>query len=182
MTQAAQSRATQIKPRADGTLTYLVDLPPEELPPVRPRDLSAAWDAAREAANEAAWGTPRLFRFIRADGSRTDLALADPDASCWASAVDGTVGIGSSYGLSVCLRLLALVDLLAQAPWAKPLVTVRRDGAAIDPAALQAAATQPLTAEARFDHARFRAYAAANRLLSAGDRSQEAANDRGARQ
>ena len=75
------------------------------------------------------WGTPRLFRFCRADGTSTDLALADPDACCWAGAVDGTVGIGTSYGLSLCLRLLALVDLLASARWAGTLFAVRRDGA-----------------------------------------------------
>ena len=112
--------------RADGTLTYLVDLPPEALPPVRGRDLEAAWDAAREAAGAAMWGAARLFRFRRADGSFTDLALADPDACCWAGAVEDSVGMGTSYGLSLCLRLLALVDLLARAPWAAGLCILGR--------------------------------------------------------
>ena len=34
------------------------------------------------------------------------------------------LGLRSSYGVSVCLRLLALVDLLARARWADPLCTV----------------------------------------------------------
>ena len=34
---------------ASGARTYLIDLPPEALPPVRPRDLHAAWDSARAA-------------------------------------------------------------------------------------------------------------------------------------
>ena len=141
----------------DGTLTYLVDLPPEALPPVRGRDLAAAWDHAREAASDAAWGAARLFRFRRPDGSVTDLALSDEDARCWAGAVDAAVGIGTSYGLSLCLRLLALVDLLSRAPWTAGLFQLGRDGATLHPALLATAAETQLTAEARFDETRFRA-------------------------
>ncbi len=142
---------------ADGSRTYLVDLPPEELPAVRGRDIERAWYAARDAAIGSVWGSMRGFRFRRADGSTTDLALADRDALCWASAVDGTVGMGTCYGLSLCLRLLALVDLLARAAWAAPLFRLARDGAELDPALLRAAAIAPLTAEARFDEELFRA-------------------------
>jgi hypothetical protein len=138
-------------------MTYLVDVPPEALPPVRLRDLVAAWDAARAAATAASWGTARFFRFRRGDGTCTDLALADPDACCWAGAVDGTVGMNTSYGLSLCLRLLALVDLLARARWATALFAIRRDGAELDPSLLRTAATAPLTREARFDETGFRA-------------------------
>ena len=166
MHDTPQPQAIHVQPRADGTLTYLVAVPPEALPPVRPRDLSAAWEAARDAATQVAWGIPRLFRFCRADGTRTDLALADPDACCWAGAVDGTVGIGTCYGLSVCLRLLALVDLLASARWAGKLFALRRDGAALDATLLRAAATLPLTADARFNEADFRARVAQARLAA----------------
>jgi len=140
----------------DGTMTYLVDLPPEALPPVLGRDLAAAWDAARDAASDAAWGAARLFRFQRPDGSVTDLALSDEDARCWAGAVDGTVGMQTSYGLSLCLRLLALVDLLARAPWTTTLFQIERTGTALHPALLNTAATAQLTAEARFDESGFR--------------------------
>lgn len=168
MQQAQSPSQIQVQPRADGSVTYLVGLPPEALPPVRPRDLSAAWDAARDAAAATAWGMPRLFRFRRADGSNTDLALADPDACCWAGAVDGTVGIGTVYGLSLCLRLLGLVDLLARARWTDTLFALRRDGADIDTALLGAAASLPLTREARFDEAGFRARVAQARLGGPG--------------
>ena len=167
MDRCEPSRAVLVGAAADGTVTYLVDLPPEALPPVRSRDLSAAWDAARAAALAAgiastgagatSWGVARLFRFRRADGTCTDLALADPDACCWAGAVDGTVGMNTSYGLSLCLRLLALVDLLARARWAGPLFALRRDGAEIDPLVLRTAASAPLTRDARFEEAGFRA-------------------------
>jgi hypothetical protein len=150
-------RAVHVRAANDGTLTYLVDVPPEALPPVRQRDLAAAWDAARNAAITARWGMVRLFRFRRADGSVTDLALADPDACCWASAVDGTVGIGNAYGLSLCLRLLALIDLLAHARWAGALFTITRDGAELHHALLRGAATAALTHEARFDETDLRA-------------------------
>jgi hypothetical protein len=140
----------------DGSLTYFVKLPPEELPPVHRRDLERAWYAARDAALASRWGVARFFRFQRPDGSFGDLALADRDACCWAGAVDGTVGLRNSYGLSVCLRLLALVDLLTRARWVDPLCPLRRDGADLHPSLLHAAASAPLTAEARFDEPGFR--------------------------
>ena len=55
-----------------------------------------------------------------------------------------------------CLRLLALIDLVARAPWALPLCRLERDGAELHPSLLRIAATTPLTAEARFDPDRFR--------------------------
>jgi hypothetical protein len=145
---------------ADGLTTYLVDLPPETLPPVTGRDLERAWYAARAAAISADWGAARGFRFRRADGGYLDLALEDADARCWAGAVDDTVGMANSYGLSLCLRLLALVDLLARAGWAARVVRLARDGAELHPCLLRAAASLPLTPEARFDETSFRAHLA----------------------
>jgi hypothetical protein len=140
-----------------GLMTYLIDLPPEALPSVCKRDLERAWYAAREAALAEHQGAVRGFRFNRPDGSHTDLALADRDARCWVGAVDRTVGIANASGLSLCLRLLALIDLLAHAPWARSLFHLARDGAEFHPALLRTAASQPLTREARFDEAGFKA-------------------------
>jgi len=147
----------QVAVADNGIVTYLVDAPPESLPPVRLRDIAAAWEAAHAAATAAAWGNARLFRFRRADGSLTDLALADADACCWAGAVDETTGMHTSYGLSLCLRLLALVDLLARERWPAPLLRLTRGGAELDPALLRTAAIAPLNCEARFDETPFRA-------------------------
>ena len=141
----------------DGSVTYLVAVPPEALPPVGKRDLELAWHTARRAALGQHWGVVRGFRFNRPDGTHTDLALADPDAACWVAAIDGAVGIGTSHGMSLCLRLLALIELLAHAPWARPLFTLDRGGADLHPALLRTAATIPLTKDARFDEAGFRA-------------------------
>jgi hypothetical protein len=140
----------------NGLMTYLIDLPPEALPSVCKRDLERAWYAAREAALAERQGAVRGFRFNLPDGSHTDLALADRDARCWVGAVDRTVGITSASGLSLCLRLLALIDLLARAPWARSLFHLARDGAEFHPALLRAAASAPLTRDARFDEAGFR--------------------------
>jgi hypothetical protein len=157
VSEAGDYRASvHVGSRPDGSLTYLVAVPPEELPPVHRRDLERAWYAAREAALSQRWGVARFFRFQRPDGSFGDLALADPDACCWAGAVDGTVGLRNSYGLSVCLRLLALVDLLARVRWADPLCRLERDGAELHPSLLRAAASTPLGADARFDETGFR--------------------------
>jgi hypothetical protein len=160
MEHAEHSHTVRVDVVAGGALTYVVDAPPEALPPVRGRDLERAWYAARDAAMAATWGTRRGFRFRRADGSFTDLALADRDACCWAAAVDQIAALTSSYGLSLCLRLLALVDLLAHARWAAPLCRLERDGADLHPSLLRAAAATPLTAEARFDEGGFRSHLA----------------------
>jgi hypothetical protein len=140
----------------DGSLTYLVDRPPAALPPVHGRDLAAAWDAARSAAMSAMWGSARRFCFRGDDGRVLELSLHDRDARCWAGAVEVTTGLQTLYGLSLCLRLLALVDLLARARWADRFCTVRRGGAELHPALLRAAASAELTNEARFDETRFR--------------------------
>jgi hypothetical protein len=157
MEHAEQPHTVRVDIVAGGALTYLVDAPPEALPPVRGRDLERAWYAAREAAMAASWGAVRGFRFRRPDGSFTELALADRDACCWAAAVDQIAGLTNDYGLSLCLRLLALVDLLTRARWAVPLCRLERDGADLHPSLLRAAAATPLTPEARFDEDGFRA-------------------------
>ncbi len=141
----------------DGTVTYLVDRSPAALPPVQGRDIAAAWDAARNAALGAVWGAGRRFCFKAEDGATVELALHDRDARCWAGAVEITTGLQTLYGLSLCLRLLALVDLLARARWADSLCQVRRGGAELHPALLRAAASTELTNDARFDETRFRA-------------------------
>lgn len=154
--QQEDGRTIRVGGGPGGPVTYLVDLPPEALPSVCKRDLELAWHAARDAAIADRWDSVRAFRFKRPDGSHTDLALADRDAGCWVGAVDRTVGLATTRGLSLCLRLLALVDLMARAAWARPLFRLARDGAEFHPALLRAAASQPLTQDARFDEAGFR--------------------------
>jgi hypothetical protein len=142
----------------NGTLTYLIHGAPAALPPVLKRDLLGAWDTARSAAlGVPCPGRARAFRFARPDGGTTDLALSDPDARCWAAALDRRLTMASPYGLSVCLRLLALIDLLAGAPWARGHVALRPGGAELHPGLVRLAAEAKLTDEACFDEAAFRA-------------------------
>jgi hypothetical protein len=141
----------------DGQVSYLVDRSPETLPPVSKYDLEMAWEYARQAALSQGWGVARFFRFRRPHQGPLDLALVDPDACCWAHALDGRYGLHTPYGLSLCLRLLALIDLLARALWARGLFHLARDGAELHPALLRAAALASLTAEARFDETALRA-------------------------
>ena len=154
------SPTVQVHNSATGLRTYSVDVPPEALPPVAGRDIERAWYAARQAAIAERWGPPRGFRFRRQGKDPADrwqvLALADADARCWADAVDATVGMASAYGLSLCLRLLALVDLLGRVGWTGRVVRLARDGAELHPALLAAAATIRLTGEAGFDESLFR--------------------------
>ncbi len=140
-----------------GWPTHDIPLGPEDLPAIRARDLDRAWHAARGAALEADWGALRGFRFRRAGGETTELVLADRDACCWAGAVERLVGLATLHGVSLCLRLLALVDLLARAPALAARCRLARDGAELDPGLLRLAAAAPLSPEARFDEAAFRA-------------------------
>jgi hypothetical protein len=158
---------------ADGTLTYLIDHPPSDLPAVRGRDLLAAWDQARDAAQRAAWSVVRAFRFRGQDGGWTDIALRDRDAMCWAGAVDRTVGMETLYGISVCLRLLALIDFLARARWTSGLVDLSRD-AALHPALVRLAAEARLTDEASFDEHGFRRSLQTLPSISASDGARPA--------
>ncbi|MCB4820995.1 hypothetical protein [Roseicella aerolata] len=143
-----------------GALTYVIPIPPEHLPPVPPAELLSAWSLARRAAALELWGPPRLLRFARPGGDSTELAIADADAGCWAEAIDNEVGLGTLPGLALCLRLLALVEVLARVPALAPLFDVTPDGIDLHPALLEAAASMPLDAVARFDEAGLR------RLLS----------------
>ena len=63
----------------------------------------------------------------------------------------------TSYGLSLCFRPLALVELLSRAHWAAALFQAGRMRQKLHPSLLHTAANTPLTAEARFDEAGFRA-------------------------
>ncbi len=150
----------QVARLPDGALAYAVALPPEDLPPVKPRDLVAAWDLAREGAALQHWGPLRLLRFQRADGSSTEIAIADADAGCWAEAIDAGFGLGTLRGLSTCLRLLALVEVLPRLPWLAGLFSIGPGGVELHPSLLAAAARLPLDAGARFDETGLR------RLLS----------------
>lgn len=144
----------------DGLLAYAIPFPPESLPAVAPRDLLAAWDHARAAATAERWGAPRRLLFRRPDGEAQELLLADADAACWAEAVDARHDLATPGGLALCLRLLALVEVLARARWLAGLYRMTAEGIDLHPELLRAAAAMPLDAAARFDETGLR------RLLS----------------
>ena len=153
----------QVAEDATGAIAYAVPCPPEHLPPVTPAALLAAWEAARTGARAGTWGPPRHLLFRRADGGVTRLAIADPDARAWAEAVDrGGADLGTLPGLSLCLRLLALVDGMARFGFLAGMFDVTVEGIDLHPALLRAAASMPLDHGARFDAEALR------RLLSRG--------------
>jgi hypothetical protein len=136
---------------------------------VRPEALLAAWQAARAGAAAGRWGPPRTLLFHREDAEPTVLAIADADARCWAEAVDRSADLGSLRGLSLCLRLLALVEVLARASWLAGMFDLTADGIELHPALVGAAASMQLDAGARFDATALR------RLLSRGLASRASA-------
>jgi hypothetical protein len=136
---------------AAGALAYVVPCPPEALPPVRPEALLAAWQAARAGAAAGRWGPPRTLVFRRPDAEPTVLSIADRDARCWAEAVDRGADLGTIPGLALCLRLLALVEVMARSTWLAGMFDVTAEGVDLHPSLLHAAAAMPLDAAARFD-------------------------------
>lgn len=141
---------------ADGALRYAIPCPPEALPPVAPSALLAAWDAARAGAASGHWGVPRRLLFRDSEGAPLQIAIADRDACCWAEAVDRTADLATLPGLALCLRLLALVEVLGRSRSLAGLFAVTADGVELHPALLRAAARLPLDAAARFDDAALR--------------------------
>lgn len=155
----------------DGLVTHAVTMPPERLPAVAPGDLLAAWALARRAAALHRWGPPRqvLFAPPGPGEAATRIAIADADAGCWAEAIDAEMGIDTLAGLALCLRLLALIEVLTRAePWLGALFEVTSDGIELHPALLRAAATMPLDGAARFDESGLRRLLSRTALPAAG--------------
>ncbi len=135
----------------DGSLSYAIPLAPAELPPVSATALLGAWEAARARAQSGEWGPVRRLLFRGPEGSAIVLAIADRDARCWAEAVDRRAELTTLPGLALCLRLLALVEVMGRSAWMAGLFTVTAEGVEMHPSLLRAAASLPLDGAARFD-------------------------------
>jgi hypothetical protein len=107
-----------------GALRHEVAVLPAALPAVAPAALEAAWEVARAAADAGLWGPARLLVFP----DEASIALTDPDAACWAEAMARHVGLDSLPGLSLCLRLLALVEVLGRAVWLRGMFSLGPTG------------------------------------------------------
>ncbi|MDB5415744.1 MAG: hypothetical protein JWR10_4079 [Rubritepida sp.] len=136
-----------------GALRHEIGVAAEALPAVPPAALEIAWEVAHASAKAGIWGPARLLAF--ADG--VEIALTDADAACWAEAMSRHAGLDSLPSLALCLRLLALVEVLGRAAWLRGLFTITAQGAEFDPALLAAAARAPLDATGRFEDAPLRA-------------------------
>jgi len=137
----------------DGTALHLVPISPDRLPRVQKRDLEQAWEGAHQAARAGQDGPQRGFRF--AGGA--DVLLQDRDARAWAASIDRIADLSTAHGISVCLRLLGLVALIAEARWIAPFVRIGRGGVALDGELLNAASLTKLTKNGNLDAAAIRA-------------------------
>jgi hypothetical protein len=135
----------------DGATLHLVPIAPERLPKVAVRDLERAWHDAHRHAHHAAKqqksAPRRAFRF--ATGAA--ITLTDDDARLWASAIDQSSDLSTAHGISVCLRLLGLIALIAAAEWCSPHVQFRGDGCPVDARLLKAAALATLNPDGALD-------------------------------
>ena len=147
-------RSIRVARTEAGAIAYLVPVSPERLPVVSPGHLLRAWNVARHGAVQRQWGAPRFLRFAQGSGKEpTEIAIADPDAGAWAEAIDRAFGLDTLTGLSLCLRLLALVEVLTRAARLEPFFDVTPAGVDLHPSLLAAAAALPLDPAARFDEA-----------------------------
>jgi hypothetical protein len=143
---------------ADGKILHLVPHPPGRLPAVTKRDLEQAWEVARATALSS--GPPPAthgFRFHNGGEAPLDFVLNDRDAASWAGGIDGVANLSTAHGVSVCLRLMALVELMSRASWTRPWFTLNRAGLTFHPALLTAAALTPLTETGGFAETALRA-------------------------
>jgi hypothetical protein len=148
------SRSIRTARTETGAIAYLVPVAPERLPAVPPGDLLRAWNVARHGAVQHLWGAPRFFRFAQhSEREPTEIAIADPDAGAWTEAIDRAFGLETLSGLALCLRLLALVEILTRAVRLEPFFDVTPAGVDLHPSLLAAAAALPLNPAARFDEA-----------------------------
>lgn len=148
------ARTIRVAQTESGAFAYFVPVPPESLPAVAPADLLRAWTVARHGAVQSQWGAARFLRFARRDDAGpTEIAISDPDAGAWTEAIDRAFGLDTLFGLSLCLRLLALVDVLARVAQLGPFFDVTPAGVDLHPSLLAAAAALPLDREARLDGA-----------------------------
>lgn len=136
-----------------GAVRHELPVPPAALPAVPPAALEIAWECAREAAEAGLWGPARLIAFAGGE----EIALTDPDAAAWAEAMARHAGFETLAGLALCLRLLALVEVMGRAPWLRGHFTLRAEGVSFHPALLAAAARAPLDATGRFEESSLRA-------------------------
>jgi hypothetical protein len=121
---------------------------PSALPCVTRRDLEAAWEAAGALPPSPPL---RCFQFVSPSGPPVELVLEDQDAAAWAAAVERSAGLESAQGISVCLRLLALVALMAQGGWVRDWFSRTGGGIDIRPELFAAAARTRLTDFGGFD-------------------------------
>ncbi len=137
-----------------GETVVVIGQPPGQLPIVYRRDLERAWEAARKPSPRP---KPRKFRFEPPGEAAFELNIADADALAWVDAVERRIGLSSLYGVSLCLRLLALVALMGSASWARDWFELRREGARIRPELLRAAAMVRLDESGGFDESALQA-------------------------
>lgn len=133
-------------------------LPPDNLPAVRPGDLMKAWEAATVAAElglEIGPGAANGVTF-RGPGGEVTLLFEDVDVQVWIAGLEHSVGLETPFGISLCFRLLGLIELMATQGWTRPLFEVGGpEGPEIHPALFRVAATMPLGRDARFDSREF---------------------------
>lgn len=144
-----------LKRLPDGSTMVCAPFPAQELPPVGLSDISRAWETASKAAEmsiKMGENDPDGVFFRDEKGASIQVRFDDFDAHCWATAIHRTFNLATIKGLSICFRMLALYQLMAKNPWARPLFSFdRKNRLRIDKGLMAAAAATPLNVDGLFD-------------------------------
>lgn len=154
----------------DGRVMASVPFGPHELPPVRASDLKASWGVASKSAEstfQLEFGEPEGIVFKADSLPPTTFAFHDYDALCWATAIHRSYDITTIRGLSLCFRMLALYQLMANNSWAKALFSFdRRNNLKINKALLSAAANASLKENGSFESDEIKRETGADQLIA----------------
>lgn len=139
----------------DGRTMITAQFGPENLPKVRTAELSDTWTTASVSADapfHLSDKDPEGIIFHGEDGRIMEFEFDDYDALCWATAIHRSFDLTTIKGLSLCFRMLALYQLMAENHWARGLFTFdRRNNLKINKALLSAAAVTPLSEDGSFN-------------------------------
>ncbi|MBT7451825.1 MAG: hypothetical protein HN793_13405 [Rhodospirillaceae bacterium] len=107
---------------------------------------------AAELGIELGKNYPDGVVFHDKSGAPVQIKFDDFDAHCWATAIHRSFNLATIKGLSVCFRMLALYQLMAESPWARPFFRFdRKNQLRIDKGLMAAAAAAPLNIDGLFD-------------------------------
>lgn len=156
-----------LRTNTDGSAFVYAPFSACELPQVGLSDIDRAWKTASlsvETGRVLPLSAPEGVIFQSNNDTIVQVEFNDFDALFWVNAIhNSSFNLTTIKGLSVCFRMLALYQLMAESEWARPLFSFdRKNSLRINKALIAAAATASLNANGLFDSEEIRHETGAN--------------------